>query len=146
MDLRPLLIALGSTCAAACGASLDEAQAPAARGSGGPPEAPGRASDESAPPTARMDTVQMLLEGRDHPRHESDGGGRAWIETEDGAAPSAQAGVPGRWTLVYEAGPLGVAEGGLIQVVGPLQAGAKVVVRGNERLMPGQPVRVLAGS
>lgn len=34
---------------------------------------------------------------------------------------------------------------GLIQVEGPLQPGAKVVVKGNERLFPGQPVRI-AGS
>lgn len=39
---------------------------------------------------------------------------------------------------------LGVAEGELIQVVGELEAGTPVVVEGNERLRPGQAVRVLA--
>ena len=38
---------------------------------------------------------------------------------------------------------LGVASGRLIQVVGALQPGEQVVVRGNERLRPGQEVKVL---
>jgi multidrug efflux pump subunit AcrA (membrane-fusion protein) len=38
---------------------------------------------------------------------------------------------------------LGVSEGGSIQVVGNLQAGQKVVVQGNERLMPGAKVRMV---
>jgi hypothetical protein len=37
---------------------------------------------------------------------------------------------------------LGVADGAEIQVRGNLQAGQKVVVRGNERLMPGASVSV----
>lgn len=37
---------------------------------------------------------------------------------------------------------VGVAEGGLIQVLGPLQAGQLVVVQGNERLRPGQDVAI----
>lgn len=44
-------------------------------------------------------------------RHPSDGGGRAWIE----AGPSpATSGEPGTWTLVFEVGPEGVAEGGVV--------------------------------
>jgi len=39
---------------------------------------------------------------------------------------------------------LGVAQGRLIQVTGELKAGQSVVVRGNERLRPGQPVSVVA--
>ncbi|MFV1959106.1 MAG: efflux RND transporter periplasmic adaptor subunit, partial [Planctomycetota bacterium] len=39
---------------------------------------------------------------------------------------------------------LGVAVDDLIQVIGPLEAGQKVVVRGNERILfPGQPLRIL---
>ena len=38
---------------------------------------------------------------------------------------------------------LGVTSGRLIQVTGPLSAGQKVVVRGNERLRPGQDVMVV---
>ncbi len=37
---------------------------------------------------------------------------------------------------------LGVTSGRLIQVSGPLTAGQQVVVRGNERLRPGQDVVV----
>jgi RND family efflux transporter MFP subunit len=32
---------------------------------------------------------------------------------------------------------------GNVAVEGPLQAGAPVVIRGNERLMPGQPVQIM---
>ncbi len=39
----------------------------------------------------------------------------------------------------------GLAEDGLIVVTGPLAEGQKVVVRGNERLRPGQPVVVVNG-
>jgi hypothetical protein len=41
-------------------------------------------------------------------RHPSDGGGRAWLEDPR----EAVAGQRGRWTVVYEAGPLGIAAGG----------------------------------
>ena len=39
----------------------------------------------------------------------SDGGGRAWLDLPQGEDGSGSA---GRWTIVYEAGPLGVARGG----------------------------------
>ncbi|WP_169980176.1 efflux RND transporter periplasmic adaptor subunit [Tautonia rosea] len=38
---------------------------------------------------------------------------------------------------------LGVASGGLVEVTGPLEVGQRVVVQGNERLRPGQEVRIL---
>jgi RND family efflux transporter MFP subunit len=38
---------------------------------------------------------------------------------------------------------MGPAHGALVEVRGDLKAGAKVVVRGNERLRPGQPVRII---
>ncbi|MBW1942919.1 MAG: efflux RND transporter periplasmic adaptor subunit [Deltaproteobacteria bacterium] len=38
---------------------------------------------------------------------------------------------------------IGPAHGPLIEIQGNLKAGSKVVVRGNERLRPGQPVRVM---
>lgn len=38
---------------------------------------------------------------------------------------------------------LGVSEGGLIQVKGPVQPGQKVIVQGNERLRPMQPVAIV---
>ncbi len=40
---------------------------------------------------------------------------------------------------------LGVAEGDLIEIEGPLQAGAKVVIRGNERIFPGSKLRPVDG-
>jgi len=50
-------------------------------------------------------------------RHPSDGGGRAWFEDSNGPA-SATVGVPGRWTIIYEAGALGIAIGGMIFLQG----------------------------
>jgi multidrug efflux pump subunit AcrA (membrane-fusion protein) len=40
---------------------------------------------------------------------------------------------------------MGPAHGPLIEILGDLKAGSKVVVRGNERLRPGQPVRIMGG-
>ena len=74
-------------------------------GSGDAPE------PDSVSPSARLQTAQMLREDLERPRHPSDGGGRAWLD--DGPAEVA-AGGSGRWSLVYEAGPLGVAEGGAV--------------------------------
>ena len=45
-------------------------------------------------------------------RHPSDGGGRAWLADERAANVSVR--TPGRFPIVYEAGPLGVAEGGVV--------------------------------
>jgi hypothetical protein len=58
--------------------------------------------------------VAQLREDRAAERHPADGGGRAWIEQSEGEKPRASAGRPGSWVLIYEAGPLGVAEGGAI--------------------------------
>jgi len=76
-------------------------------------EAPASApltADPDDPPGARPDLVAMLREDREATRHPADGGGRAWIEGEA----DARVGTPGRWTVVYEAGPEGVAEGGTV--------------------------------
>ncbi len=54
------------------------------------------------------------------------------VEAKEGGGEAARA-VPVR---------TGVAKGGRIQVIGEIAAGALVVVRGNERLRPGQAVRV----
>ncbi|MCZ6508116.1 MAG: CehA/McbA family metallohydrolase [Acidobacteria bacterium] len=70
---------------------------------------------DSESPTARWDVVETLREEAAAERHASDGGGSAWIEGGAlGADGPPAAGRPGRWTLTYEAGPLGVAEGGWI--------------------------------
>jgi multidrug efflux pump subunit AcrA (membrane-fusion protein) len=39
----------------------------------------------------------------------------------------------------------GIASGNLIEVIGDLKAGEKVVVRGGERLRPGMPVNIIGG-
>ena len=56
----------------------------------------------------------MLREDLAAKRHAADGGGQAWIEPDPRARGVAVAGGSGRWTLVYEAGPLGIAEGGTL--------------------------------
>jgi hypothetical protein len=65
-----------------------------------------------ASPDARFEVVEMLREARDLTYHASDGGGRAWLESAEPARP--QAGSSGRFTIVYEVGPLGIAKGGMI--------------------------------
>ena len=76
------------------------------------------ASIEGAPesantsPDARLEVTEMLRAARDVIHHAADGGGRAWLESAEPARP--QAGSSGRFTIVYEVGPLGVAEGGMI--------------------------------
>ena len=54
----------------------------------------------------------MLREARDLRFDPSDGGGRAWLEQAEPAKPRVSS--PGRFTIVYEAGPLGIADGGMI--------------------------------
>jgi hypothetical protein len=61
-------------------------------------------------PNARPDIATQLIEAIKRPRHPADGGGRAWLERgADGSGLSARVGEPGRFTIVYEAGPLGIA-------------------------------------
>jgi hypothetical protein len=71
-----------------------------------------RPAPVGAPSTAKVETWRLLEEARHAPLHASDGGGRAWLEGEGESA--VVAGETGRWTLVYEAGPLGIAEGGAL--------------------------------
>lgn len=66
------------------------------------------------PPTPHPEIVEALLEDMNAPRHPSDGGGRAWLESDDQKPPIAVVSTPGRWTLVYEAGPDGIAVGGML--------------------------------
>jgi hypothetical protein len=97
---------------AACGAG-DEggeaAEADAAGGAGSPALA-------AAYSDARPDVLAMLRADRDAPRHPADGGGRAWLEAGPEGPPRAVAGQPGRFPLVYEVGPLGIAQGGSIHL------------------------------
>jgi Protein of unknown function (DUF3604) len=72
------------------------------------PEGAG-AGPSTRSPGARPDIVESLRADRRARRHPADGGGRAWIEKGPRAV---VAGGSGAWTLVYEAGPLGIAAGG----------------------------------
>ncbi len=74
----------------------------------------GEAPARSVSPNAQPEIVSMLRADLAAERHAADGGGRAWIERDPGARGPAVAGGSGRWTLVYEAGPLGIAEGGTV--------------------------------
>jgi hypothetical protein len=60
----------------------------------------------------RPDLARLLRADLEAPRHPSDGGGRAWLEGQEPAV--IHAGERGRFTIVYEAGALGVAPGGMV--------------------------------
>ena len=110
---------------AGCGSRGGDAAAPLERGS----------------PNARRDVHRQLVNGRDHRHDPSDGGGRAWLEGgEKGGDLDARVGRAGRFTIVFEVGPLGIARGGKIalqippywgwstpQVVDPDQPGFTIV-------------------
>lgn len=76
-------------------------------------EDPGEASPEPArgPHTELAEDLRRDLE---RPRHPSDGGGRAWLELAEGESATVQVGRAGRWAIHYEAGPEGIAEGGVL--------------------------------
>ena len=62
-------------------------------------------------PTARPEIVEALRADLAAERHPADGGGRAWLA----AGPEqVEASGLGTWTLIYEAGPLGIDEGGVV--------------------------------
>src|SRR5262245_32506001 len=65
------------------------------------------------PATAKWETVDAMRASLAVKNGPADGGGRAWLERA-GQAPYAVAATPDRFTLVYEAGPLGVATGGMV--------------------------------
>ena len=77
-----------------------------------PPTEPSPA--RPGPSSARWDVMDLLRAGRDAAQqlHPSDGGGRAWLEPT--SPEKARSGVPQRFELTYEAGPLGIATGGAI--------------------------------
>jgi hypothetical protein len=75
------------------------------------PTPPGSAVGTTRSPNARPEIVEALRADLASARHPSDGAGRAWLA--DGPA-RVRAGEAGTWTLVYEAGPEGVAVGGMV--------------------------------
>jgi hypothetical protein len=101
---RILKLAAGVALAAlACSQPAAESAPPAAKSQAEPAQ-PG-----DAPPTAKLDTAQMLKDDLAAQRHPSDGGGRAWLEPSQEAVTAGQ---PARFRLGFEVGPLGIATGG----------------------------------
>ena len=88
---------------AACGAEEPPQDAPA------PPPV-----DDPDPPTARWEDARRLAADRDAPRHPADGGGTVRLELGEGRRAAVEVMAPATWTLVYTAGPEGVAPGGSI--------------------------------
>ena len=81
----------------------------------GPDPAPATRAQE--PPRTQGERLRdELLAAQAAIVHPSDGGGSAWLELAEGEDGSVQAGRAGRWTIVYEAGELGIAEGGAIHL------------------------------
>jgi hypothetical protein len=68
--------------------------------------------ERSLSPGARPEIVAALRDDLAAERHPADGGGRAWLEADPEGLDRVSAGEAGRWTVVYEAGKLGIAEGG----------------------------------
>jgi hypothetical protein len=68
--------------------------------------------EEPGSPNANRALAAELSADRTRARHPADGGGRAWLE--HGPDGGARASEPGRFVLVYEAGTLGVADGGAL--------------------------------
>jgi hypothetical protein len=73
-----------------------------------PPESMAEATRS---PNAQPEIVEALRSDLAVVRHPSDGGGRVWLEEEPDRT---RAGGVGTWTLVYEAGPDGIAVGGML--------------------------------
>ncbi len=99
-------------CAPACGGHEDAPAAPPET-----PERPTRRPDD--PPTARRATLDELRTDRAAPRSPADGAGRAWLELEEGATGAVRVADGARWSVLYEAGPLGVAPGGSVRLLSP---------------------------
>ncbi|MCG8455900.1 MAG: DUF3604 domain-containing protein, partial [Holophagales bacterium] len=89
-------------------------------GPGPDPERGGGEGTEQAPEhPSRWEVVEALRADLEAERHPADGGGTAWIELpEPGAGgdglPEVPSGQPARFEVVYRAGPLGIAEGGVL--------------------------------
>ena len=66
-------------------------------------------------PTARWQVVTELEADVAAVRSPSDGGGSGHLELDDGEVAEVRAGALGRWTVIYTAGPLGVAVGGSLK-------------------------------
>jgi len=71
-------------------------------------------SPDPSPPTARLDLVKELRKDLVSVRHPQDGSGSARLDAPGETNTTATVSTPGRWAISYEAGRLGVAEGGVV--------------------------------
>ena len=78
-----------------------------------PTETDSRELARSDPRRPRHEVVESLRADLEAQRHPADGGGRAWLE-QGPETSKAVVRSPGRWVIRYEAGPLGVDEGGVV--------------------------------
>ena len=104
------MLALAALAAWGCSAGPDDPDA-------GPTADTSRRSGEESregPPHAQWELVEALRESLALEHDAADGGGRAWLVWEEDREPFAVSGRPDRFTIVYEAGPLGIASGGAI--------------------------------
>jgi len=87
---------------------------------GDPPDSSPRAPSAAdaparpGPPTANWSIYEPLRAARDRPVHPSDGGGRAFLAPEAGDTRVATSATPGRFRIVFETGPAGIARNGRI--------------------------------
>ncbi|MDJ0848125.1 MAG: CehA/McbA family metallohydrolase [Myxococcota bacterium] len=107
MRAHGALLTLALALLPACG---DREREPAPEPPAAEAEAPAAAPDPEGPPHARWDIVRALRESKQQRIEPSDGSGRAWLESSDPEKP--QAGSPGRFEILFEVGPHGIAEGG----------------------------------
>ena len=77
-------------------------------------------SDDPLPPTAQPAREAELRADMDAPRSPADGGGALRLDLPPGDDGSVVAGESRSWSFVYEAGPLGVAEGGALLFYSPI--------------------------
>jgi len=77
-------------------------------------------SDDPLPPTAQPARDAELRADEAAPRSPADGGGVLRLELPPGDDGSVVAGEARSWSFVYEAGPLGVAEGGALLFYSPI--------------------------
>ncbi|MCH7643677.1 MAG: CehA/McbA family metallohydrolase [Myxococcales bacterium] len=100
--------------AACCGACRAETQERRTDERVLPAESADPNGTETYPPGAIPEIVEGLRASLAATPHPSDGGGRAWLEQLPGDPEFAIAGAPGRFRLIYEVGPEGIAVGGMI--------------------------------
>ena len=114
VSTRGLCILLTACALSSIACGPDAPEAPAGTSSAEGPEATTpRFPDD--PPGAQRDLLLELRRARDAARSPADGGGRAWLEGET----EARCGIPQRFEIVYEAGPLGIEVGGAVRLTPP---------------------------